>query len=942
MVTARREAVPGLALAATSRRRRGWLLAGAALVVLAAAGAAYWFVYVRSDPARRADILIEKGDIRAAQVELRNALRGNMRDAALHLRVADLQMKLADPVAADREYKLALTLGADRWVVAPLLADALLAQGLNDEALRRTPATGPTPAQAAKNLYLRSVAQLALEDQRAAADTLAALRKVAPDSVEAGLLSARLAAARKDYTQTEADVDLVLQREPGQIDALLMKQQIVADRGDHKAALDYAARAVAASPWSAMARIRHATELMFAGQDDQAQADINAILDVQPRFIEAIYLDGILKARRGQFQDAALELDQLDPVLGKFPQALYYKALVAANLGQPETAMAYARRYNVLVPGDPDGVRLVARSDIAAGASDHAVPILQAAVAGGLRDAQVLDLLGSAQGNLGNTQAAIEAFQQALAAAPGDPVILTHLGLAEMQSGAHGQAFGSLARAAEIPSAPPMAEEALVSAAIADGDLVRARAALDKLRAKVGDSQQVGILAGMIEVRRQDLKAAESAFADTLRRFPASLAAKLDYAKVLLQQGRRLDAMALMAEVLARDPANIGALNSYVPLLVQNRQIDRLVEVLGAAHAANPGQAGFTATLADALTLSGDSAKAVTMQLAVRDKGPLPPLLVAALARAQAAAGQIDEAKANFREVLRMMPNDMADRTAYIDLLLRNKEYDLARSELGTGLTLDPHSFRFMSTLVELEAQTKGLDAGLALADTLRADPAHLPFATLLKGDALMRARRYNAAARVFLDEYSAAPAVPPLLRAAAAYAAAGQEDDAARLLQAWLAHEPDTPAALQDLAKLDLRANRLDQARTHLETLLTMLPGDATALNNLAVTYQLQNDPRARETAQKAYLQDGGADSADTLGWIMARQGEADAALPLLRQAAAQAPQDAAIQYHLAVALNAAGRPAEAVPVLKALLATRQRFADRAAAVKLLGDLSK
>ena len=245
-----------------------------------------------------------------------------------------------------------------------------------------------------------------------------------------------------------------------------------------------------------------------------------------------------------------------------------------------------------------------------------------------------------------------------------------------------------------------------------------------------------------------------------------------------------------------------------------------------------------------------------------------------------------------------------------------------------------------MSTLVELEAQTRGLEAGLKLADTLRADPAHRPGSTLLKGDALMRARRYNAAIRAFLDEYEADRNVPPLLRAVAAQAAAGQDAEAARLLNDWLRTAPNTPAVLQALAKLDLRANRLPDAQAHLEALLTMIPDEPVALNNLAWTYQQLGDKRARATAQRAYLQAPAPDTADTLGWILLGENDAAAAAPLLQQANDGRTPDPGARYHWAAALKVLGRAPEAVAVLEPLLARPDLFPDRPAAEALLKDL--
>ena len=292
---------------------------------------------------------------------MRNALRAEPKSPDAHLRMARLQMKLADPVSAEREFRAARGLGADRWDVIPSLGEALVAQGMNREVLVQVPPNGPTPAIAAKNLLLRAVAQLALQDIPAATTTLATVETLAPGSVEASLIAARLAAARGDLALTTAKVEDVLKRDPAQVEALLMQEQLLTAKGDRKAALDFANRAVATAPWSAMARIRRANQFIFTGQDAKAQADVDAVLEVQPRFYEAIYLNGVLMARAGRFADAAIELVKLDSVVQRMPQALYYQGLVAARLGQVESAVDFARRYNKAVPQDPDGVRLLAR-----------------------------------------------------------------------------------------------------------------------------------------------------------------------------------------------------------------------------------------------------------------------------------------------------------------------------------------------------------------------------------------------------------------------------------------------------------------------------------------------------------------------------------------------------------------------------------------------------
>ena len=130
----RPRAVAGPAAAvdpAAAKKRRLVIIGACVALLLAAGGAGAGFLLWRraGDPLRRAEVLEQAGAFRAAQVELRSAQRLAPRDADIQLRLARLQMKLADPVAAERSFKLARNLGADRWVVTPELADALLPRG---------------------------------------------------------------------------------------------------------------------------------------------------------------------------------------------------------------------------------------------------------------------------------------------------------------------------------------------------------------------------------------------------------------------------------------------------------------------------------------------------------------------------------------------------------------------------------------------------------------------------------------------------------------------------------------------------------------------------------------------------------------------------------------------------------------------------------------------
>ena len=203
--------------------------------------------------------------------------------------------------------------------------------------------------------------------------------------------------------------------------------------------------------------------------------------------------------------------------------------------------------------------------------------------------------------------------------------------------------------------------------------------------------------------------------------------------------------------------------------------------------------------------------------------------------------------------------------------------------------------------------------------------------------------RKVPEAAEAYSQALARAPSPALALRHAAALRASGQTPAATAALHAWLTRNPlDDEAGLM-LAQLDIEAGRMADAQARLEAIVERQPQDAVALNNLA--WLLGEQPgeasasRARALAERAYFLAPGPDVADTLGWILARSGQAAQAVPLLRQSAGSDPGSA---YRLAFALHAAGEREEARRVLAPLLAAAPTFPERANAVRLLAELNR
>ena len=141
--------------------------------------------------------LMDRGDLRGAAIELRNAARNQPQNADIHLRLAQIYLKIGNIPAAEAEARLALARGGDEAKVAPTLAESLLRGGKFDALLREIPA-GHRPPQAESMVRLaRGLAYLGLHRTDQAAPLLAEAVQLDPNAVEPKLGSARLPRRRR-------------------------------------------------------------------------------------------------------------------------------------------------------------------------------------------------------------------------------------------------------------------------------------------------------------------------------------------------------------------------------------------------------------------------------------------------------------------------------------------------------------------------------------------------------------------------------------------------------------------------------------------------------------------------------------------------------------------------------------------------------------------------
>ncbi len=916
-------------------RFAGWLMMGTALTA--------WPVAAHADYLASARTAMQQGDLKAAQIDLRNAVRADPQNPEPHYWLGRVSFELGDPVAAEREAVAARDRGFDPHQTVPLLSQSLLAQDKFDQLLDTLKPDGKDHLLDASILVSRGYALVGLKRPDDARKAFADAEQAAPDAVEPLLADARLAVGRGDLATAQGKLQQALAAQPKSVEVRLAEAQLRRLQNDPAGALAVLDGLIADQAGSVQARLDRATLELGTGKVDAGKADIDFVLKGTPGNVQAIYLRAVLQTQQKNYRAADADLERISGFLGRIQRAYYLQAVVKEQLGQTEQAEDAARKYLGRAPNDLAAYKVLARIQLARHRSDQVIDTLGKLAESGQGDAESFDLLGRAYATTGRGAEAIGAFQKAQALAPNDVGLQTRLASVRMGMGDADAAMGDLEHTLTLAPKLPAVGEALFFAALATGDVSKAADALAQIRAAEGQTDIVGNLEGLFKLSQIDLDGARARFREVVKTYPDFVPAKVNLARVDLMFGDRDQAVSLLSGILAKQPAAEPALTMLVSTDVQADQAPAAIAALEQAHRAEPGQSRVTAALGAMYIRAGDAQKALDLT-AAGSAGAAPPLdLLGLRGAAYLALGQKKAAREAYEAILKQDPNVVGARRQIVAMLLESNDYEAARNLITAGIAANPRNYQLYQDFVLIDLRAGGIETALATAVRLQNQDRDFAAIRALQGDVYMAANRPADAVTAYAAANTAAPSSLLVTRTAGAMLRVQRADDARRLLADWVGQHPDDLVVTEQLADLSIAADRLDDAAKALQQLLQHKPHDAVALNNLAWVYQQQGDTtRAQSLARQAYVLSPGPQTADTLGWILTSTGKSGDGVALLRQASAATGVDPRILFHYAVALKDTGNRAEAKKQLETVVAAKGDFKEKPEAQKLLDDLSQ
>jgi putative PEP-CTERM system TPR-repeat lipoprotein len=680
--------------------------------------------------------------------------------------------------------------------------------------------------------------------------------------------------------------------------------------GNLQAAFPEYVRAADALPDNRDVQIKAAELLLLARRFEDARARATAVVEKNPKDVEAILLRANAMAQLKELDAAVREIEEALKIEPDEGRAYLSLAEVQIRGGQKQEAEASFRRAIELEPSSA-GARLGFANFLwLAGRPSEAEEQIKQALAAEPRHLlanRMLAALLTATKRPAEAEAPLKIVAETSAVpnakfelaqyyinvgrADEAVKILTELSreqntftraeamIAELDYG-NGRTQQAHARVDKLLERSPNDAPALVLKAQWLAREKKLDEALDRARAAAKANPQfvqAHFLIGQIQSQRRDVADAIKAYTEVLRLNPRVAAAQIELSRLNAIAGNREASLRYAEEAKQAAPGSIDAKLALVRSLLARRDLDRADRELSDLLRGAPNAAVHS--------LNG------TLH-AMRNQRPA--------------------ARAAYERALQLDPRSVEAVGGLIALDVANKQYGQAITRVEAALAQQPNRVELLAVAARVYEQGGQPDrAEKALRDAVAKDPRFMTGYALL-AQLYVRQRRLEDARKEFEGIVKRDPrAIGPRTMVGILLESQGKRDEARRWYEATVADIPSAPIAANNLAFIYAE--------------------DGT---NLDVALQLAS-------AAKKALPDN-PEITDTLGWVHYKKGLLPVAVGYLEESAKHRPDNADILYHLGMTYAKLGDKAKSRDALERALKLNPQLSGAATARQTLTAVSQ
>lgn len=890
----------------------------------------------------------EAGDFEAARIELLNAARDAKDNAEVRFELASVYLLQGDSVFAEKELRRAQELGMPESEVFPLLIKALFLQGNFEDVLSES-AAFPDQLQVdiqADIFGYRAQALIEQGEYRSAEAVLNQALELNPNSLVA-LLSKASYEARVGSRELALELaQKVVNIDPESDDGWAMIGDIYFAAGDLPKAKEAYDRAVAAVPYESLVSAKRAFVLAQMEDYDGAASDIQSLMKSDYRSYPYVnFVRGYIAFKNADYQTAA---EAFEIAAARDPDDTSTKFYLVASylrLNRLEQARALANQLYVAIPNSVEVSRMLASLNFQAQDFAAVRQALSSRVGGAEEDPMALGMLGSMALMEGDGDLAADYLERLVALEPDNQAARRMRDLALIMRGDFVGEVNALAQM-QVTSSEEF-DKALLSAAVAlkQGQLKEALTIAENLHQQYPDSIRPLNMLAAVYLVAGDWRTGRKFLEQVLALEPLQPTATKTLAKIYLGTGEEALALELISAYRQKNPQDDEASGIQSRAIVALESYENSEKLLIEMLENTPDNLEIQARLAQLYFDTGKYEQVLfrTNNLS-KEVVQRQQLLIELRGKALLNLGEVERASETWERWVSISPDSVLANFYNAESLIVARQWRPALEYLEKCRNLNagylPARMAIIKTTA-LAGDTEKASAEMAqLRSEITEDRGDVWY---LQGWLSAKDEKYADAEQALNKSLAAQPTPAAALLLFTVMNAQARADEALPLLEAWLDQFPQNTAIMNILAQSYLGQNDQESAIAMYRRIVEVAPGSVLALNNLAWFTQEADLSQAIDYAQQANaLAPDEPVILDTLGVLLAKNGQNKQAERLLRKAMALQPDNLAFQLHLARVLFSLGVDQEATAIATRILEEASDAQLVAEAGELLNSPSK
>lgn len=456
------------------------------------------------------------------------------------------------------------------------------------------------------------------------------------------------------------------------------------------------------------------------------------------------------------------------------------------------------------------------------------------------------------------------------------------------------------------------------------------------------------------------------------------VSARNQLARLLLDEGNKLDAKVLVDEVLAEIPNSNDALLLDSKISLSNLDAISAINSLRTVVKNQPKDAEASLLLAQAHEINGETLLAENQLRKTIEANPVDDKTHFNYARYLISKGRTDEAfnvvdkalvyfktsyelmslklkilasqgnKKDALALLNMMqqahPTKPEINISYGQYYLSEKDVTNAIVQFEKAYSNSAQKYKPLELIVKSYLYEKNPDGALARLQKILDANENDAIANQLSGQVYLTKKNVSEARNKFILASTSIPTwFPPYSSLASTYVEEKKYDEAIKIYQDAITKLSNTVPAQMQIASLYERQKKFNTAMDVYKSVLEKNPQNKLAANNYAsllLDYGAKDDVSKALEISQSFEKISQPALQDTLGWAYAKSGDSTKAIEVLKPVVEKSPKIAVFRYHLGFSLYQMGDKAAAKSHLQVAVSSEQEFVGKEDAKALLDTI--